>query len=408
MPESAAAAFARLQTLPAEQAVAYLQGRGQLTKTFSWQDLWHDEHAQQFTVSRLARMDILKAMQDGITASVQGDLSRRDWTRDIGALLKKEGWWGEKEVLDEFTGEMVKTKFDPARLKLIFDTNTRMAYAAGLWERIEQSKGSHPYIRYITRGDERVRLQHRRWANLTLPVDHPFWKTRFPPNAFRCRCRAMSISRDEYDRRKAAGTIETGAPPDDPQTFVNQRSGEVSQVPAGVAPGFDYNPGIARATRLRQVAAEKIEALPAPLAAAAVKDITSSQDFARWLAHPEGAYPLIVIPDADALSIGSKVHTGMLSADTATKQVGAHPEMTAAEYALAQSVIDGATDKVQDTAHSLIYIREEVTEEQGGHVLIVKATKTGRGLWVTSYRRLSRQEAERDAEVSRLLAKGKK
>ena len=142
MPESAAAAFARLQALPAEQAVAYLQGRDQLTRTFSWQDLWHDEHAQQFTVSRLARMDILKAMQDGITASVQGDLTRRDWARDIGALLKKEGWWGEKDVLDEFTGQMVKTTFDPARLKLIFDTNTRMAYSLSL---IHISEPTRPY-----------------------------------------------------------------------------------------------------------------------------------------------------------------------------------------------------------------------------------------------------------------------
>ena len=82
--------------------------------------------------------------------------------------------------------------------------------------------------------------------------------------------------------------------------------------------------------------------------------------------------------------------------------------MTAAEYAMAQSVIDGATAKVSDTARSMVYIREEVSEEQGGHVLVVKATQTGNGLWVTSYRRLSRKDAERDAEVSRLLAKEKR
>lgn len=34
-------------------------------------------------------MDILKAMQDSITASVGGDLTRRDWIRDTKALLKK-------------------------------------------------------------------------------------------------------------------------------------------------------------------------------------------------------------------------------------------------------------------------------------------------------------------------------
>lgn len=46
--------------------------------------------------------------------------------------------------------------------------------------------------------------------------------------------------------------------------------------------------------------------------------------------------------------------------------------------------------------------------ESGGHVLVVKATKTGHGLFVTSYRRLSREQALRDSEIRRLLKKGKK
>lgn len=288
--KSPAQQFADLFKLTPKQAVEYLQGRDQLTRTYSWQDLWHEEHTQQFTVSRLARMDILKAMQDGITASVQGDMSRRDWTRDMKALLKKEGWWGDIPVIDEFTGKAVTTRFDSPRLKLIFDTNTRQAYAAGQWQRIVDNKESRPYIRYITRRDGRVRAQHQRWDNLVLSVDDTFWKTRFPPNGYRCRCRATSVSQAEYDKGYSEfrgeyeynpdGTIKRipaiervpfnkVAPPDDLRTFVNQRTGAVSEVPAGVMPGFDFNPGMARAERLRHVAAEKIAALPAPLAKAA-------------------------------------------------------------------------------------------------------------------------------------------
>ncbi len=429
MARSAAQEFAYLFRLPPQQAIDYLQGRDQLTRTYSWQDLWHDEHTQQFTVSRLARMDILKAMQDSITASVDGDLTRSDWIRDTKALLKNEGWWGEKTLIDEFTGEAVTTKFDSARLKLIFDTNTRQAYAAGLWQHIADNKAARPYIRYITRRDGRVRAQHQRWDNLVLPVDDPFWKTRFPPNGYRCRCHATGVSQAEYDKGYSEyranyeynpdGTIKRipdveqipfnkVAPPDDLQTFVNQRTGNVSEVPAGVMPGFDFNPGMARAERLRQVAAAKLDSLPGPLAGAAVTDLARGEEFVQWFAKPDGAYPLVVIPAADAALIGSKEHTGMLSADTAIKQHGMHPEMTVAEYALAQTVIDGATNKVQDTPNSMIYIREEVSEEAGGYVLVVKATKTGAGLWVTSYRRLSRQDAMRDAEISRLLAKENK
>jgi SPP1 gp7 family putative phage head morphogenesis protein len=292
--KSPAQQFADLFKLTPKQAVEYLQGRDQLTRTYSWQDLWHEEHTQQFTVSRMARMDILKAMQDGITASVQGDMSRRDWMRDMKALLKKEGWWGEIPVIDEFTGKAVTTRFDSPRLKLIFDTNTRQAYAAGQWQRIVDNKESRPYIRYITRRDGRVRAQHQRWDNLVLPVDDPFWQTRFPPNGYRCRCRVTSVSQAEYDKGYSEyrgeyeynpdGTIKRipgveripfnkVAPPDDLRTFVNQRTGAVSEVPAGVMPGFDFNPGMARAERLRQVAADKVAALPAPLALAAEASI---------------------------------------------------------------------------------------------------------------------------------------
>lgn len=273
MPErSPAAEFAYLSRLKPKEAIDYLAGRKLITPTFSWQDLWHNEHAQQFTVSRLARLDLLKAMQDGISQSVGGDLSRRDWTRNIKTLLQKEGWWGEKEVLDPVSGETVITKFNPPRLKLIFDTNTRMAYSAGLWERIERNKETHPYVRYITRRDERVRASHRDWNNLCLPVDHPFWHTHWPPNGWHCRCRVMSITAAEYERRRAAGSIETQAPRIVTREWVNKRTGEVSQVPVGIDPGFDYNVGVARAraANLAGIGRDKIAGLPAPLQKAAL------------------------------------------------------------------------------------------------------------------------------------------
>ena len=186
---SAASEFAKLRTLPVAAAIDYMRTRADLTVTHNWQDLWQDEHARQFTVSRLARMDLLQAVHDGITRSVQGDLSRKDWMRDTGNLLAQAGWWGEKQILDPATGETVKTTFDPARLALIFDTNTRQAYAAGQWQRLQAAKHALPYLRYVTRDDGRVRAQHRAWHNVVLPVDDEFWKAHYPPNGWRCRCR---------------------------------------------------------------------------------------------------------------------------------------------------------------------------------------------------------------------------
>ena len=283
---SAATDFAELLKLQPKEAVAALQARGKLTKSYAWQDVWQDEHGVQFTVSRMARLDLLQAIYDGILKSVQGDLSRRDWMQDVEQLLTDAGWWGFKAVTDPADSEIKLTKFDPARLKLIYDTNTRQAYATGLWERVERSKKALPYVRYITRRDDRVRAEHQAWDNLTLPVDDDFWKTHWPPNGWRCRCRVMSMTKADFEKgftleRPGAETdpnaplvqkpLKTVAPPVVTKEYTNPRSGEVLNVPEGVDPGFAYNPGQARAKALQDQLKGKLKSANPDLAAAARK-----------------------------------------------------------------------------------------------------------------------------------------
>lgn len=281
---SAATDFAQLQKLTPQEAVDWLIERGHLTKSYAWQDVWQDEHGRLFTVSRLTRLDLLQSLHDAIVKSVQGDLSRKDWMEDAEQLLTDAGWWGTKAVTDPLDGEIKLTKFDPARLRLIYDTNTRQAYATGLWERVERSKRTHPYVRYITKQDERVRASHRDWDNLTLPVGDAFWKTHWPPNGCRCRCRVMSMSQRDYDKgytldrpgaeyEQDAPTVQKPlkkqAPEVTTREYVNPRTGEVTQIPVGIDPGFAYNPGVARQQALQEVVAGKLRGADQALAEAA-------------------------------------------------------------------------------------------------------------------------------------------
>ena len=270
---SVAAEFAYLHRLTPVEAIEYLQARGRLTQTYSWMDLWHDEHTRQFTVSRLARLDLLKAMQDGITRSVDGDLTRRDWLRDMEQLLRRKGWWGEKTLTDPGTDQALKTIFDSMRLELIFDTNVRQAYAAGQWQHIEAAKETHPYVRYVTRRDARVRVQHQLWDNVTLPVGDPFWDTHTPPCDYRCRCRITTMSAAEYDKRRSDGRIVTERPLEYEVEFINRRTGEITRAPVGVHPAFAYNPGKSaqRDAALAALVDNKLAAAPKALADAARK-----------------------------------------------------------------------------------------------------------------------------------------
>jgi SPP1 gp7 family putative phage head morphogenesis protein len=270
--------FAQLQKLTPAEAVAYLQRRGRLAVTYGWQDLWQEENAQQFTISRLTKADLLQSLQEMITRSVEGDLSRRDFERDARAALQKAGWWGTKEVIEPSTGEILRTTFDARRLQVIFDTNTRQAYAAGQWDRLQQTKRTHPYLRYITKRDERVRATHRAWDNVTLPVDDAFWATHYPPNGWRCRCRVVAVNQADYDKGVAPGgqAVKKAAPQLVEREWLNRRTGEVQRVPAGIDPGFGYNAGMARQRLMQRLVQDKLVALDAPIGAELWRELRSS------------------------------------------------------------------------------------------------------------------------------------
>jgi SPP1 gp7 family putative phage head morphogenesis protein len=275
-----AQAFAALRRLMPEGALAWLRERGQITQTWSWADLSAQEQALQFTVSRLASVDLLAELRQMIIDSVEGDLTRTDFVRDARAALARKGWWGTSEVEDPVTGETVTTTFNPTRLKLIYDTNVRQAAVAGQWDRAQDTKRLFPYLRYVTMADEKVRESHARWHNLVLPVDDPFWNAHMPQNAYRCRCYVRQVSQREYDR----GTTPTGqrmdktAPPERLQTWTNPRTGEELQVPEGVHPAFVGNPGRDRARALQRASAEKLQTLPPDLARAARRLLDDGSD----------------------------------------------------------------------------------------------------------------------------------
>ena len=420
--------FAAALKLPPAQAAAALASRNDMTLSWAWTDVYEAAHANTFTVSRLVRADLLQAIYDSLVQSVAGDLSRRDWTRNVRTLLQLSGWWGKNEITNPQTGEIVQTRFDHARLKLIFDTNTRQAYSAGRWQRTIRHKDIHPYIRYITMKDEKVRHLHRQWEGVTLPVEHPFWRTHLPPNGWRCRCRWASVSQADYDKGYSQWrspysydkhgnathiptiervTLKKQAPEIIWRDFLNRSTGQIIKTPAGIDPGFGYNAGIA-ASQAQTFVTNKLAALKPPIAAAAIRQgLITEQAFAKWLKNPQGEIPLLVLPVEDAEKIGSSLRTAILSSQTAEKQLREHPDLTAAEYLSVQTIVDYATSKVQDSPRSMIYIRELLDEASGGHVLVVKATQTGEGLFVTSFRRLPRSEAQRDSEIRRLLRKKK-
>ncbi len=169
----------------------------------------------------------------------------------------------------------------------------------------------------------------------------------------------------------------------------------------GIDEGWDHAPGATVADAVTALR-ERVESLPHPLSLALVREWITSEAFRRWLDDPRGSWPVARLPDAEAEDIGATVRIVELPAETARKQREVHPELEPLEYLDIQRVIEARTIRIVE-GRNIVYVLVEPTPERGGHVLVVKATRTGGGLWVTSFRRLSRRDAERDAEIARLL-----
>ena len=277
----------------------------------------------------------------------------------------------------------------------------RTARAAGQWERAQRTKRALPYLLYELGPSENHRHEHEKWAGTCLPIDDPWWKTHMTPNGWGCKCGVRQVSRSEYQSLLASGKIKTEAPNDGTKEWINKRTGEVEIIPRGIDPGWNYNPGLNSAEKLKTYG-DKLNVADPDIAKASIQSSVSSKQFEDWYSKPEGNYPLAVLNKTAMDKIGAKVQTAVLSPETVKKQHRVHKELAAQEYAMVQQVLD-AGEQIQDGQQNLVYF----LEQPKGYVAIVKTTRTGQGLFVTSFRRLSQDQAKRDKEIQRLKGKAK-
>ena len=179
---------------PPAEAVAFLKDKlpgGRMSH--DWRDVWQDEHVTSFVIAKMAARDLLADVHQRLVEAISKGVTREQFIKDLRPVLEKAGWWGRKVQTDPVTGVASEVQLgSPRRLRPIFDVNMRMAHAAGRWQRIEEAKAALPFLVYTAVLDEVTRLQHAAWGGrgairIVLPVDHPFWRTHYPPNGWHCR-----------------------------------------------------------------------------------------------------------------------------------------------------------------------------------------------------------------------------
>lgn len=250
-----------------KEAVAYLKNKIRVGvdgspfpayKNFSYKDIWHEEHATNFTVAKALQMDVLKDINEAVIQAAEKGESLEHFRKNLKPVLRRKGWWGKKKIIDPLTGEEVKAQLgSDRRLKVIYNTNIRSAYQQGKWERA-QASDMHPYLMYRVGNSKNHRKEHLAWDGLILPKDDPWWNSHFPQNDYGCKCWTQAVSEARAEKLKQNGfnvppsveggdgyhvDVKTQAPLERYVSYFNERKGTIEKVPAGVHPSFNWNVG---------------------------------------------------------------------------------------------------------------------------------------------------------------------
>ncbi len=328
--------------VPPAEAVEHFRARG-FHVGFDWRDTDAEQHLVSFTAAKTAKLDILQDLRTAADKAIADGTTFETFRAELEPTLVRKGWWGRQPMTDPVTGKTRIVQLGSAhRLRIIFDTNIRMAYARGRWERIERLREAMPWLRYVAVQDARTRPDHLAWHGTILPVDHPFWQTHYPPNGWKCRCIVQQFGDDDLERY--GYKVSEGPPPGSGRTrpWKNRRTGRVHQVPPGIDPGFQHNVGRARpgrdsANRL----IEKIDDAPPDLARAAIGQPWRGQLFRRHLeGRSDADWPAAVLSAPVRGAIGARSRTVRLSTETAAKQARRHPDLEPADYARVQRILD--------------------------------------------------------------------
>lgn len=403
--------------VPPEEAIAFFQ-RKDIAVGFDWTTFYQHQHATRFTSAGVTSLDALEAMRQVVDRAISEQLTPRQFTAELEQRLQPLGWWRPREVVDPVSGRAKTVNIAaPWRWRVIFDTNMRAAAAAQQWQalverqtalrqahrrRTGSAKGQPDlYLVYDAVNDDRTRPEHAAMDGITLPLDHPFWRTHFPPNGWYCRCTVHGYSRDDLDRRGLRITSDKGVAP----FLVPIKGGATRRLPDGrriridahpnVDPGFDYNVGVASLDAPAQKLATGLQGRARGDQQAAIARVLASDDFKQSLERPALNWVVSAAPDAPWVpdAFRPKVPFVQFSAEDVAKIADKHlgSSLRIEDFALLPQLIDSAELAVLDNGDLKLY----AAGPAGRFFEIVLRRTTGQAVYIKSFRLTDGRSASR-------------
>ncbi|MHB9021311.1 MAG: PBECR3 domain-containing polyvalent protein [Halothiobacillus sp.] len=211
----------------AEQSGFFRQKLANLIPTAKWDDIQKSAHDKGFMVAGAVKADLLASLATAVDRAVTEGKSIQAFRQDFRSIVEQQGWHG-------WTGEGT-AKGEAWRTKIIYTTNAKTSYAAGRYAQL-QDGGFDLWIYRHSDAVAHPRPQHLAWNGLTLPANHAFWSTHYPPNGWGCDC-YVTGARSSRGAQRLGGDPNKALPAG--WNATSPKTGE----PDGIDKGWGYAPG---------------------------------------------------------------------------------------------------------------------------------------------------------------------
>lgn len=214
-------------SLPFEEAIQFFRQKLGM-KSETWSAIYASEHDHAFTVAGVMRDDMLADFRLAIDTAIAEGTTYQTFLGDFDTIVARYGW--------SYNGSR------GWRSRTIYETNIRASYQAGRYAQMTDPDvlKYRPNWMYQHGDSIRPRQMHLSWHGTVLPANDHWWESHYTPNGWGCKCRVVPMSNRDLTRLgKEVGT----APNDGTFEWVNPATGEVRDIPRGIDPGWDYNPG---------------------------------------------------------------------------------------------------------------------------------------------------------------------
>lgn len=214
-----------------KEAIDFLKSKN-IALSPTHQSLYGEEHQVAFTAAGIMSKAILRDIKESLINSLEQGIPFETWQQKIKDVFLKDSNWPTRNPHTPLK----------QRLNIVFQTNTRMAYAVGQAQRAEKQKANFPYAVWQLGPSAKHREEHEKWNNKVISLDDPWLKTHYPPCAFGCKCHLLIVTESQAKKvcQKYGQEWPPKAPSVNPVSWVNEERGFKIEVDAGVHPSFAH------------------------------------------------------------------------------------------------------------------------------------------------------------------------